>query len=206
MLFRAIITHRLPAGLPPIWSARASRLGSRGSGPGDTHRMTTHPTCCCSDWRRRLPGTPTSPGTWCPWSWCTDHQGQTWEDSRESMSECSGGLSSPPEAVPAPCPWVTLSFQSPTPWWLGFLPLNNSGQPGQGAGQQKGKRNCWRVINNDGVSYNQMLLWEALRSSTKVNWTSQTPHERKVARKRTAWGPLSGWGSLAFHLYFWDPN
>lgn len=54
-------------------------------GQGDTYQMTTHLTCCYSDWRRRLLGMPTSPGTWCLWNWCIDHQGQTWVEWRKNV-------------------------------------------------------------------------------------------------------------------------
>lgn len=121
-------------------------------GQRDTHQMTTHLTCCYSDWRRRLPGMPTSLGTWCLWNWCTDHQGRTWVESGERMSECSGGLGLVPETLLAPRPRITLSSQSRTPWWLGFLPLNNFWQPGMETGKQKRKENGWWISSIQGHS------------------------------------------------------
>lgn len=157
MLFRAIITHKLPAGPPPIQSSRASRLRSCGSGQGDTHRMTTHPTCCCSDWRRRLPGTPTSLGTWCPRSWCTDHQGQTWEESGESVQECSRNPSPPSRGWAGTVSLSYLVIPKSDTLMTWFSPTRQFRAAWTGGSQQKGKRDCWWIINNEGVPCNQAL-------------------------------------------------
>lgn len=143
-------------------------------GQSDTHQMTTHLTCCCSDWRRRLPGMPTSPGTWCLWNWCTDHQGRTWAESGERMSECSGGLSPLPETLLTPRPHITLSSQSQTPWWLDFLPLNNFWQPGMETGKQKEKENLvdkqFKESPKISVLCVSLCPWSrALRSFTDAN-------------------------------------
>jgi hypothetical protein len=57
---------------------------------------------------------------------------------------------------------ITLSSQSPTPWWLDFLPPNNFGQPGEERGKQKRKENCWWIISNERLSHYQGLVFSVL--------------------------------------------
>ena len=132
-------SHRLPVELPhhPEFKGKWTQI-TWVLGQDDAHQRTTHLTCYCSGWRRRLPGKPTSLGIWCQWSWCIDRQGQTCNRVERACLSVLGAW------VPflrlcwgASPPHITLSSQSPTPWRLGFLPLNNFGQPGEETDQQK---------------------------------------------------------------------
>lgn len=64
--------------------------------------MTKRLIWCCSCCRRKPPGQTIWLETWCPWSWCTDHQGQSWKTKRRERAE------QPPCPLPAP---------RVQPWW-----------------------------------------------------------------------------------------
>lgn len=71
-----------------------------------SYQMTKRLIWCCSYCRRKPPGQTIWLETWCPWSWYTDHQGQSWKTKRRERAEQpSCPLPAPPCAAPVALPW-----------------------------------------------------------------------------------------------------
>lgn len=71
-----------------------------------SYQMTKRLIWCCSYCRRKPPGQTIWLETWCPWSWYTGHQGQSWKTKRRERAEQpSCPLPAPPCAAPVALPW-----------------------------------------------------------------------------------------------------
>lgn len=109
-------------------------------GQNGTYQMTIRLTCCYSDWKRRLLGTPTLLGIWCLWNWCTGHQGRTWEESGERLSECPGGLHPILKTLPRPHPHDYLVIPKSDTLMTWFSPTKQFRAAWRGDVQTKRKR------------------------------------------------------------------